>query len=144
MNTKPLGPGPMRSPRIASLFYPLRQYQHHPRLGYRGRYPPQIFCCIAASFSSDRYFCDLNFPKTLLRRMRHEESAKTETARTNRWRRCSHVLFRLLPSCNICVHVQFRRRSKIRLFYCQDVRGVGCIGRASIHHCLSEAGICDG
>ena len=39
MNTKPLGHGPMRSPRIASLFYPLRQFQHHPRLGYRGRYP---------------------------------------------------------------------------------------------------------
>ena len=31
----------MRSPRIASLFYPLRQIQHHPRLGYRGRYPAQ-------------------------------------------------------------------------------------------------------
>ena len=38
MNAKPLGTGPMRSPRIASLFYPLRQFQNHPRLGYRGRY----------------------------------------------------------------------------------------------------------
>ena len=42
MNTKPLGTGPLRSPRIASLFYPLRQTQHHPRLGYRGRYPTQL------------------------------------------------------------------------------------------------------
>ena len=32
VDPKPLGAGLQRSPRIASLLYPLRQFQHHPRL----------------------------------------------------------------------------------------------------------------
>ena len=50
----------MRSPRTASLLYSLRQFQHHPRLGYRGHYHAHIFMfksivfgiawCVAAYF----------------------------------------------------------------------------------------------
>ena len=54
MNTKPLGTGPLRSPRIASLFYPLRQTQHHPRLGYRGRYPPPV-SSMPSAYPVNRY-----------------------------------------------------------------------------------------
>ena len=53
MNTKPLGHGLLRSPRIASLLYPLRQIQYHPRLGYRGRYVPLKQCLQYSAISTE-------------------------------------------------------------------------------------------